>query len=172
MATRSTGPSPAPDHTGGGARARGLPPARAAGTAAPTTGVYPPAGGTGPRYTRRLGVDMGRFLTHWLLTAVALGVAAWILPGVQIRSLPALAVAAVVLGLVNAVVRPILILFTLPITILTLGLFYLVVNGVAFALAAWLVPGFEVSSFGWAVAGALCVGAVSWFVGAVAAEDD
>ncbi len=115
---------------------------------------------------------MGRFLTHWLLTAVALGVAAWILPGVQIRSLPALAVAAVVLGLVNAVVRPILILFTLPITILTLGLFYLVVNGVAFALAAWLVPGFEVSSFGWAVAGALCVGAVSWFVGAVAAEDD
>ncbi len=115
---------------------------------------------------------MGRFLTHWLLTAVALGVAAWILPGVHISSLPALAVAAVVLGFVNAVIKPVLVIFTLPITVLTLGLFYLVVNGLAFALAAWLVPGFHVDSFGWAVAGALCVGAVSWFVGAVAGEED
>lgn len=115
---------------------------------------------------------MGRFLTHWLLTAVALGVAAWILPGVRISSLPALAVAAVVLGFVNAVLKPILVILTLPITVMTLGLFYLVVNGFAFMLAAWLVPGFQVASFGWAVMGALCVGAVSWFVGAVAAEED
>ncbi len=114
---------------------------------------------------------MGRFFVHWILTGLALWIAAWILPGVQVRSFTALAIGAVVLGFVNAVIRPILFVLTLPITILTLGIFYLVVNGLAFALAAWLVPGFEVASFWWAVAGALCVGAVSWFVAAVAGEE-
>ncbi len=113
---------------------------------------------------------MGRFLMHWFVTAVALGVAAWILPGVTVRSVPALLVAALVLGFVNAVVRPVLVLLTLPITVLTLGLFYLVVNGLAFALAAAVVPGFEVRSFGWAVLGALAVSAVSWFIGAFSEE--
>jgi putative membrane protein len=87
------------------------------------------------------------------------------LPGVTLSSLPALLVAALVLGFVNAVVKPVLVLLTLPITVLTLGLFYLVVNGLAFAFAAWLVPGFDVSSFGWAMLGALLVGLVSWFIG-------
>jgi len=124
-----------------------------------------------PGYTVGLGVTMGRFLAHWLLTGLALWVAAWILPGVTIRSVGALAVAAIVLGFVNAVIRPVLLLLTLPITVLTLGLFYLVVNGAAFALAAWIVPGFEVASFWWAVAGALCVGAVSWFFAAVSGDE-
>jgi putative membrane protein len=79
----------------------------------------------------------------------------------------ALAVAALVLGFVNAIVRPVLVLITLPITILTLGLFYFVVNGLAFGLAAAIVPGFDIDSFGWAVLGALVVGLVSWFVGVV-----
>jgi putative membrane protein len=108
---------------------------------------------------------MRQFLTHWLTTAVALGVASWILPGVEVASATALAVAAFVLGFVNAVVKPVLVLLTLPITVVTLGLFYLVVNGLAFWLAAWLVPGFGVRSFAWAVLGALLVGAVSWFIG-------
>ena len=82
-----------------------------------------------------------------------------------VRSLPALPVSAFVLGFMNAVVKPVLLLLTLPITVLTLGLFYLVINGLAFALATWLVPGFEISSFGWAVLGALLVGLVSWFIG-------
>ena len=82
---------------------------------------------------------MTRFLAYWLTTAIALGAAAWILPGVSITSAPALAVSALVLGMVNAVVRPILVVLTLPLTFLTLGVFYLVVNGVAFSLAAWLV---------------------------------
>ena len=80
--------------------------------------------------------SMNRFLTHWLVTALALGAAAWILPGVMVTSLPALLVAALALGLINAVVKPVLVVLTLPITIVTLGLFYLVVNGTAFALAA------------------------------------
>ena len=108
---------------------------------------------------------MTPFLTHWVTTALALGAAAWILPGVTVTSMPALAVAALVLGLINAVVKPVLVLLTLPITVLTLGLFYLVVNGLAFSFAAWVVPGFAVRSFGWAMLGALLVGMVSIFIG-------
>ena len=93
---------------------------------------------------------MRRFLAHCLTTALALGVAAWVLPGVRVISISALFVAALVLGFVNTIVKPLLFLLTLPITVLTLGFFYLVVNGLAFALAAWVVPGFEVRSFGWA----------------------
>ncbi len=108
---------------------------------------------------------MTQFLAHWITTALALGAVSWMLPGVTLSSLPALLVAALVLGFVNAVVKPVLVLLTLPITVLTLGLFYLVVNGLAFAFAAWLVPGFDISSFGWAMLGALLVGLVSWFIG-------
>lgn len=108
---------------------------------------------------------MNRFFAHWLTTAVALGATAWILPGVEVTSLTALMVAALVLGFVNAVVKPVLLLLTLPITLVTLGLFYLVINGLAFGLAAWLVQGFGVQSFGWAMLGAFMVGLVSWFIG-------
>ena len=83
------------------------------------------------------------FLVHWAIVAASLWVAAYLIPGVHVGSVSALLIAALVLGLVNALVRPMLTILTLPITILTLGLFYLVVNGVAFALAASLVPGFE-----------------------------
>ena len=84
---------------------------------------------------------MGRFLAHWLTTAAGLGVCSWILPGVHVRSIPALLVAGLVLGFVNAIIKPVLFVLTLPITILTLGLFYLVVNGTAFGLAAAHEPG-------------------------------
>jgi putative membrane protein len=113
---------------------------------------------------------MSRFIVHCFVVALALGATAYILPGVHVDSWAALAVAALVLGIVNAVVRPILTLLTLPITVLTLGLFYLVVNGLAFALAAWVVPGFTVTGFGWAVLGALMVSLFSWFVGQFTAE--
>jgi putative membrane protein len=115
---------------------------------------------------------MIRFLVHWATVAIALGVAAWILPGVDVTSIPALLVAALVLGLVNAIVRPVLVILTLPITVLTLGLFYLVVNGLAFALAALVVPGFDIRSFPWAIAGALIVGLVSWFIGAIVGKPE
>jgi putative membrane protein len=106
-----------------------------------------------------------RFLTHWIVIAIAIWVCTLLLPGVKADSLWALALAALAVGLVNAVVRPLLVLLTLPVTCLTLGLFYLVVNGVTFALAAWLVPGFRVASFGWAIAGALVVSVVSTVLG-------
>lgn len=115
---------------------------------------------------------MPRFLLQWLVVALALAAASWILPGVTVSSGPALAVAALVLGLVNAVVRPILTLLTLPLTILTLGIFYLVVNGVAFALAAGVVPGFSVAGLGSAILGAFLVSLFSWFIGAFGADGD
>ncbi len=108
---------------------------------------------------------MRPFLAQWLTTGLALGVVAWILPGVTITSVPALAVGAIVLGFVNAVVKPVLVILTLPLTFVTLGIFYFVVNGIAFSLAAWIVPGFAVSSFWWAMLGAGLVGLVSMFVG-------
>jgi putative membrane protein len=109
-----------------------------------------------------------RFLVHWLVIALALWVTASILPGVEVSSWKSLAIAAIVLGLLNALVRPILVLLTLPITVLTLGLFYLIVNGFTFLLASKLVPGFDVSTFWWAVLGALVMSLVSWFVGSFA----
>jgi putative membrane protein len=108
---------------------------------------------------------MATFFVHWLITAISLVVADWALAGVHVGSGMSLALAAVVLGLVNALVRPVLVVLTLPLTILTLGLFYLVVNGIAFALAAAVVPGFTVASFGSAVEGALIVSLVSWAIG-------
>lgn len=105
------------------------------------------------------------FILHWLVVAISLAVAAYLLPGVSVTSVTALVVAGLVLGLVNALVRPILTILTLPLTILTLGLFYLVVNGLAFGLAAALVPGFSVAGFGSAILGAFIVSIVSWFIG-------
>ena len=114
---------------------------------------------------------MKRFLIHWLVIALALWVTAYILPGVTFGSYQALAIAAIVLGLVNAVIRPILTILTLPITVITLGLFYLVVNGLTFLLASKLVSGFQVDGFWWAVLGALVVSIISSFVGGFAGDD-
>lgn len=105
------------------------------------------------------------FVLHWLVLAVALWVAAYVVPGVGVSSWQALAIGALILGFVNAIVRPILVILTLPITILTLGLFYLIVNAAAFGLAAALVPGFSIASLGSAILGALVVSIVSWFIG-------
>ena|SRR5215471_10150798 len=107
---------------------------------------------------------MARFILHWLVTAVALGAASRLVPGVHIDSGAVLVVAALVLGFVNAVIRPLLVVLTLPLTVVTLGLFYLVVNGIAFGIAAALVPGFQVAGFGSAMGGALVVAVVSWLV--------
>jgi putative membrane protein len=114
---------------------------------------------------------MQGFLAHWAASAVALAVTAWLLPGVAVSSLSALLVAALVLGLLNAVVKPVLVLLTLPLTILTLGIFYLILNGVMFALASVLVPGFHVAGFGAAFFGAIVMGLCSMLLTAVLRDD-
>ncbi|MGE3885574.1 MAG: phage holin family protein [Vicinamibacterales bacterium] len=108
---------------------------------------------------------MTLFLIHWAVVALGLAVAAYLVPGVNVSSGAALAVGALVLGFVNAVVKPVLTILTLPLTVVTLGLFYFVVNAAAFGLAAALVPGFTVASFWAALFGAIVVSLVSWFIG-------
>jgi putative membrane protein len=111
------------------------------------------------------------FLVHWIVLSIALWVTAWLVPGVRFNSWLALGIGALVLGFVNAIVRPLLVILTLPITLLTLGLFYLVVNALAFGLAAALVPGFSVDSAWSAVLGALVASIVSWFLGMFVSRD-
>lgn len=110
------------------------------------------------------------FILHWLIVGVALWVTTQVVGGVHVSSMQVLVLAALVLGLINALVRPVITILTLPLTIITLGLFYLVVNGLAFGLAAALVPGFSVDGFGSAVLGALVVSIVSWVIGLVTKE--
>ena len=114
---------------------------------------------------------MAGFLIHTIVLAVAIWVTAQLVSGVRIESWVSLAGAAVVLGVVNAIVRPVLLILTLPITVLTLGLFYLVVNGLAFGLAAALVPGFQIASWTAAILGALLTSVISWFVGIFVRRD-
>ena len=98
---------------------------------------------------------MIRLLVVWLINTVALLAVAYLLPGVTVASFASALVAALVLGLVNAVIRPILILLTLPATLLTLGLFLFVINALMFWLVAEIVPGFKVSGFMAALLGSI-----------------
>lgn len=91
---------------------------------------------------------MGRILIHWVVSAVFLYVLSFLFYGVVIGSVASALVAAVVLGLANATLKPILQFISLPITFLTLGLFYLVVNGLLLLLVSVLVPGFHIVGFG------------------------
>lgn len=95
------------------------------------------------------------FLFTWLVTVFGLWLVTRIVPGVRARSRRALWVAAIVLGVVNTFIRPVLWLLTLPLTILTLGVFALVVNALMIQLTAWLVTDFEVKGFGAALFAAL-----------------
>ncbi|MBN1953847.1 MAG: phage holin family protein [Anaerolineae bacterium] len=117
-------------------------------------------------------------LIRWFVSALALFVAAWLVPGIQVTGTAwiAYALMAVVLGLVNALVRPLLKLLTCPLILLTLGLFILVVNGVCLWLAAWIANqlgiGFHVTSFGAAFLGALIVSIVTVVLSALVKEED
>lgn len=107
---------------------------------------------------------MTRILLGWLLNAVALLAVAYLLPSVQVTSFGAALVAALVLGLFNALVRPLLVLFTLPITLLSLGLFLLVINGLLFWAAGSLLDGFAVGGFWPGFFGALLYSLISGFL--------
>ena len=89
----------------------------------------------------------GGMLINWVVSAAAAGIAAWLLPGVNLADTRSALVLALVLGLLNAVLRPLLVLLTLPVTVLTLGLFLLVLNAGMVMLAARVVHGFSVAGF-------------------------
>lgn len=104
------------------------------------------------------------WLLPFLITGISLLVADYFIQGIEISGVAPAVLAALVLGAVNAIIRPVLILFTLPLTVVTLGLFVFIINAITFTLTAWLVPGFNVYSFGGAFWGAIITGIVSWLL--------
>ena len=105
---------------------------------------------------------MMKLLIKWLINALALLGIAYLIRGISVSSFYVALVAALVLGLINALVKPILILLTLPVNILTLGLFTFVINALLFWFASTVVKGFGVADFAAAFWGALCLSIVSW----------
>ncbi len=110
---------------------------------------------------------MLKILLVWLVNALSLLTVAYVMPGIAIASFGTAMVAALVLGLVNAVLRPVLILLTLPATILTLGLFIFVINGLLFWLVGTYLQGFIVTGFWPGVFGAIVYSVVSWALASV-----
>jgi putative membrane protein len=112
-----------------------------------------------------------RFFVRVVLNAVAIAIAAYVVPGLVVSGPGAALAAGLILGFVNAIVRPVLILLTLPVTLLTLGLFLFVVNAICLALTAALVPGFGIEGTFEALIGALVVTFVSWVLNALVMTD-
>ena len=108
-----------------------------------------------------------KFILHWLLSTLAIVIAAYIINGfsagaVVITSLWSALIAALVLGIVNALIKPVLHIISLPITILTLGLFALVINTLMILLVDWITPGFAISGFGIAFVFSIVLSLISW----------
>ncbi|HEY9609225.1 phage holin family protein [Allocoleopsis sp.] len=104
---------------------------------------------------------MPNFLLTWLLAAVSLVITAYLVPGFVIKSFVAALIAALILGLVNAIIKPILVVLTLPITIVSLGLFLFVVNALTLWLAGSIISGFRVTGFIPALIGSIVLTIVS-----------
>lgn len=102
------------------------------------------------------------FLLRWSINLLALVTAAVLIKEIRIQSIEMGILAAGILGIVNAVIRPVVLIFTLPINLLTLGLFTLVINAAMLKLVSMVVPGFVIDSFAAAFLGALIVSVVSW----------
>lgn len=105
---------------------------------------------------------MTGFLLRLLISALGLWLASAIVPGVYVAGVGTLLIAALLLGVVNAIVRPVLVILTLPITIVTLGLFLFVVNAAMLGLVAWLLPGFTITGFWPALGASVVLSLVSW----------
>lgn len=110
---------------------------------------------------------MGKLLIVWLINALALLALPYVVPSVQVASFGTALVAALILGLVNTLIRPVLVLLTLPATLLTLGLFIFVINGLLFWMVASFVDGFHVAGFWSGVIGAIVYGFISWIASAL-----
>ena len=108
-----------------------------------------------------------RILVAWLINALALFLLPYVFPWVTVDSMGAALIAALVLGLINALIRPILFLLTLPVTILTLGLFIFVINGLLFWWVGSFLEGFRVSGFWSGVFGAIVYSLITWAIAAI-----
>ncbi|MTW09778.1 phage holin family protein [Pseudoduganella eburnea] len=113
-----------------------------------------------------------RLVLTWIINAAALFAVPYLMHSVNVTSIGAALVAALLLGLVNTLVRPVLLLLTLPVTVLSLGLFIFVINGFMFWLVAKVVDGFHVDSFGSAILGALLYSVISWALSTLLLKDN
>lgn len=107
---------------------------------------------------------MRTFILRWFATSLAVLAASYVIPGIVLSDVGAGIIAALLLGLVNAVLRPLLVILTLPLTILTFGLFLLVVNALLLSLVAYFVDGFFVTSFWAALIGTIFISIVSGII--------
>ena len=109
-------------------------------------------------------------LVRWLISALAVMLVAYLVPGITVTSFVSALLVALVLGFANAIVRPILIFLTLPITILTLGFFILIINAFLFMVTSSLVPGFHVDGFWPAFFGSIVLAIIGWAANAIFGE--
>lgn len=105
-----------------------------------------------------------KLLVKILINTVAIIIATYLLQGIYISGVGIAIIVAIVLGIVNVLIKPILVILTLPVTVLTLGLFLLVINALLIMLTAWLVPGFEVENFWWALLFSIVLTIINWFL--------
>jgi putative membrane protein len=112
-----------------------------------------------------------KLILRWIINALALLALPYVVSGIQLKSFYIALIVAVVLGLLNAVVRPVLILLTLPVTLLTLGLFILVINALLFWFVGSFVEGFHVSGFWAAFFGAILYSLITWTANALIFDD-
>jgi putative membrane protein len=110
---------------------------------------------------------LARLIVLWLINSLALLTVAYVLPGIDVADFTTAMIAAVVLGLVNAFIRPVLILLTLPVTLLTLGLFIFVINGLLFWMVGSWLEGFTVAGFWSGFFGAIVYSIISWALSSV-----
>lgn len=115
---------------------------------------------------------MQAFLIRWAITTLAVMTAAWVLPGISYDTVGALLGASLLLGIINALIRPVLLLLSLPFIIVTMGLFIFVVNALLLMLVSALVPPFHVDGFWTAFFGAILVSIVSWALSSVFRTSD
>jgi putative membrane protein len=112
-----------------------------------------------------------KLLAAWIVNALALLGVAYLVPGIHMSSIWIALVAAVVIGLANMLIKPILVIFTLPVTIITLGLFIFVINGVLFWGVGHFLQGFEVKTLMAGIIGALAYSVISWVLSAIVIDD-
>lgn len=115
---------------------------------------------------------MFKLIIGWVLNALALMGVTYIVPGIQVASFTTALVAALVIGLVNMLIKPILVVLTLPVTILTLGLFIFVINGILFWAVGHFLDGFSVQTVMAGIIGAVVYSVISWILSAIVIDKD
>lgn len=115
---------------------------------------------------------MFKLVISWVLNALALMGVTYLVPGIQVANFTVALVAALVIGLVNILIKPILLVLTLPVTILTLGLFIFVINGVLFWAVGHLLTGFTVQTVMSGIIGAIAYSVISWILSAIVIDKD